>query len=483
MEYYILSYSHKNTEIGVREKLALDSKNPQTKDFLLALVENKFIQEAIILSTCNRIEFILSVQNHAKAEEFLLAKLSEFSQVPKEELQKHADSYENLSAIHHLFSVASSLDSLVVGETQISGQLKNAFKYAYDVGCCGLSLSRAIHFAFRCAASVRNSTDISKNSVSVASTAVAKAKEILGSLKNKIALVIGAGEMSLLSVKHLVNNEAKVILINRQIHNAESLKAEILQSCPKAEISVESFGELGTLINQIPLVFSATGAPHTIITQDMIEPLGENRYWFDLAVPRDIDYIQEEGIEVFAVDDLQDIVKKNLALREEQARIAYGIVGRCTQDFFTWLGTLNVEPLIKAIRQSAKEAALKELQKGIAKGFLPKEYEKNIEKTLHNAFNTFLHNPTLGLKAVMNTSKGDSVIEAAKYLFLGNDEALMLENYKCEYAMQKEKEQEDYLESQAHPKSPHSKDSHPKSHSKSLKSSHPHAKLNLKEKE
>ena len=138
MEYYILSYSHKNTDIALRERMALDTKNPQTKTFLLELVENKFIEEAVILSTCNRIEFILSVYNAQKAEEFLLAKLSDFCKIDIDTLKQRADSYENIAAIHHLFSVASSLDSLVIGEPQISGQLKNAFKYSYDLGCCSL---------------------------------------------------------------------------------------------------------------------------------------------------------------------------------------------------------------------------------------------------------------------------------------------------------------------------------------------------------
>lgn len=434
MEYYILSYSHKNTDIALRERMALDTKNPQTKTFLLELVENKFIEEAVILSTCNRIEFILSVYNAQKAEEFLLAKLSDFCKIDIDTLKQRADSYENIAAIHHLFSVASSLDSLVVGETQISGQLKNAFKYSYDLGCCSLEISRAIHFAFRCAASVRNSTSISQNSVSVASTAVAKAKEILGVLKEKEALVIGAGEMSSLCVKHLVNQQAKIVLINRDIKNAENLASEISKNHSRVQIQVESFGELGALINQIPLVFTATGAPHTIITQDMVESQKEKRYWFDLAVPRDIDKICDENICVFAVDDLQDIVNKNLALREEQAKIAYGIVGRHTQDFFAWLQTLNVEPLIKMIRQQAKEASLKEIQKGITKGYLPQEYEKNIEKTLHNAFNSFLHNLTINLKSIANTPKGDGVVESLRFLFEQNTEPFMVEKYKCEYS-------------------------------------------------
>lgn len=440
MDYYLLSYSHKNTDITMREALSLDIKNPTTKEFLLDLVSNKFISEAVILSTCNRIEFILNVQNAEKAEEFLLDKLSNYSKISLKELQKRADSYENLSAIHHLFSVASSLDSLVVGETQISGQLKAAFKYSYELGCCGLHLSRAIHFAFRCAASVRNSTSISQNSVSVASTAVAKAKGILGDLKNQFALVVGAGEMSEICAKHLVNANCEVLILNREVQNAKKICDEILAIHPDAKIRAESFKDMSTYINEIPLLFTATGAPHTIITHDMVESKDWNRYWFDLAMPRDIEceiMEKDEKIHIYAVDDLEDIVRKNLALREEQAKIAYGIVGRSTQEFFSWQQSLNVEPLIKTIRALAKDAALKELNKGITKGYLPKDYEKNIEKTLHNAFNAFLHDLTINLKAVANTPKGDSVVESLRFLFEQETQDKMLESYKCEYAEDK----------------------------------------------
>lgn len=440
MEYYILSYSHKNTNIATREKLSLDTKNPKTEQFLKRLVENKFIAEAVILSTCNRIEFILNVQNVQKAEEFLLDTLSDFSKIALEDLKQCADSYENVGAIHHLFSVASSLDSLVVGETQITGQLKNAFKFSYEMGCCGLYLSRAIHCAFRCAANVRNSTSISQNSVSVASTAVAKAKEILGGLEGRVALVMGAGEMSAICAKHLVQANCEVVLMNRDLQNAQNVCEEILMANPTAKIKAESFKNVSQSINAIPLLFTATGAPHTIITADMVEARDWNRYWFDLAMPRDIasDIVKDHtNLEVFVVDDLEDIVRKNLALREEQARIAYGIVGHSTQEFFHWLQMLNVEPLIKAIRSLAKDSALKELQKGILKGYLPKDYEKNIEKTLHNAFNTFLHDLTINLKSVSNTPKADSVVESLRFLFGWECEDRMLESYKCEYAQEK----------------------------------------------
>lgn len=439
MEYCILSYSHKNTNLNLRQKLALDYKNPQTQIFLKSLVDNKFISEAIILATCNRVEFILSSIEPQKAQKFLLDKLSNYTQENIDKLEQLADFYEGSGAIHHLFSVASSLDSLVIGETQIAGQLRSAFKYSYDLGYCNQELSRAIHYAFRCAAQVRNNTDISKNSVSIASASVAQAQSLIGSLKGVKALVIGAGEMSVLACKHLLREEAEILLVNRNINKAKQTLQEAFNgNLEYKKIQIAPLEALGEFLNSYTLVFSATGASYPIIKQDDIKETDFQRYWFDLAVPRDIEAKGLKNLEIFSVDDLQSIVNQNLALREEQAKIAYGIIGKFTQEFFAWLQTLNVEPLIKMMHNNAKEAILKELNRGISKGFLPKEYEKNIQKTLEVAFNTFLHTPTKKLKAIANSPKGDGVLESMRYLFDDNlkdfEEAKMLDNYKCEYS-------------------------------------------------
>ncbi|NLU33710.1 MAG: glutamyl-tRNA reductase [Wolinella succinogenes] len=436
MHYLIVSYSHKNTDIATRERLAFDN-GVKSESFLRELVANKFINEGILLSTCNRVEFILSVKEAHKAGDFLMEKLSEYSKIPKEELSERADVYEDTGAIHHLFCVCSSLDSLVVGETQIAGQLKSAFKFAYDGGFCSQKLSRAMHFAFKCAASVRNCTEISKNPVSVASASVSKAKDILGDLGGDTAIVVGLGEMSQLTIKHLTALGCNVILVNRDKAKAEAFAKEF-----GGMVSVEGFPRLGELLNHHKMLFSATGAPHTVISKDMVEPKSFRRYWFDLAVPRDIEAFESETIRIFAVDDLQEIVSKNLSLREEQAKRAYGIIGRFTQEFYKWLQSLSVDPIIKAMREQAKEAALKEITKAISKGYLPKECEKSVEKIIHNSFNTFLHHPTIKLKEISEEPQSDTVVEAVKLLFGIQEDGLMLDRYKCEYdTISKEREE------------------------------------------
>ncbi|WP_457596514.1 glutamyl-tRNA reductase [Hydrogenimonas sp.] len=430
MRYLVVSYSHKNTDIVVREKLAFndDEKRRQALRNVLAV---EGVDEAILLSTCNRVEFLVSASNPSLALDEIFMTLHRHSGLSVDELEGRADVYEDEGAVHHIFAVASSLDSLVVGETQIAGQLKEAFRFAYEEGFCGQKLARAIHYAFKCAAEVRNSTDISKSPVSVASAAVAQAKEVMGgNLWGFTGLVVGAGEMSRIVAQHLVAAGCNVILFNRSMERARAIADEIGE-----RIDIEPFGALGEYINRYRLLFSATGAPETIITDAMVQPAKFERHWFDLAVPRDIDIIADESVHVYAVDDLQSIVESNLALRREQARKAYEIVGRYTQEFFQWLQSLMIDPLIKEIRLKAKEAALMEVERAVKKGFISPESRENVERLVHNAFKKFLHAPTKRLRNIADRPGADSIIESVKYVFEIDTEIKMGDRYKCEFIM------------------------------------------------
>lgn len=428
MHYLIVSFSHKNTDIKTREQLAINSESKRER-LLREANSLSYINESIILSTCNRVEIILSTSEIMKSKEHIFNILHTYSEISKDELEGRADIFEDSGAVHHIFSVASSLDSLVVGETQIAGQLKEAFQFSYSRGFCSQKLSRVMHYAFKCAAEVRNQTDISKNPVSVSSTAVAKAKEIFkGELGGYSALVIGAGEMSILTIKHLVNSGCNVILINRDIERAKEIAKEV-----GSLVSVEPISKLAELINRYRLLFSATGAPHTVITEDMIEARTFSRYWFDIAVPVDIDYTDKfEDIHIYRVDDLQDIVNRNLALREEQAKVAYSIIGRYTSEFFHWLQSLAVEPLIKDIRLRVEDIKSESVDRAVKKGFIPKEYENSLELILNTAFNKFLHSQTKKLRSISKEPVADSIVESVKFLFELDSESKLIDNYKCE---------------------------------------------------
>ncbi|EFN2789925.1 glutamyl-tRNA reductase [Campylobacter coli] len=425
--YYCISFTHKNTDLSLRERLSF-SDEAKKNEFLRLLSIHENIEECLVISTCNRVEIVAYVKE--ACEEYIIKSLALLCNVDKESLVQKADIFEDSGAIHHLFSVASSLDSLVVGETQIAGQLKDAFAFALKNNFCAVHLSRAIHSAFKCAAKVRNETQISKNPISVASVAVAKAKELLP-LDGKSAIVIGAGEMGELAAKHLITAGARVIVLNRDMEKARILceRLGVLSEC-------DSLNNLKKYLDEYELFFSATNAPNAIITNSLIDEVSHKRYFFDIAVPRDIYISENEKISVFAVDDLEVVVRKNLALREQEARMAYGIIGRETSEFFRYLNDLALMPIIKAIRLQAKEYADKQLEIALKKGYLKKSDKEEARKLIHQVFKAFLHTPTVNLKHLQGKMQSDTVINAMRYIFDLQNNLEGLNQYKCEFDME-----------------------------------------------
>ena len=465
MAYMSVSFTHKNTDITVREKLSF-SNDVRKKEILRLLASNSAIEECLVLSTCNRVEIFTAVSDFKAASKFVLLALSRVSGVSYDELAERADIYEDYGAIHHLFAVAASLDSLVVGETQIVGQLKDAFKFAKQNSHAGAQIARAIDEALKCAARIRNQTEISKNPISVSSVAVAMAKDRLGSLQGADAVVVGAGEMSELACKHLLANGANITILNRNLAGAQRLAASLLgensldtKNCadenpgtgknsdglnsgnvanfagenPKddknstacanssaqvqSRIKIDSLDNLKKYLNVNSLFFSATGSQEPIITDNLLEPKSFKRYFFDIAVPRDVELTQSEDVEVYSVDDLEEIVKKNLLLREEQAQIAYSIVAKCTNEFFKWLKAAASTPIIKALRQSAKQVAEIELAKALKKGYLKHSDAEEARKLIHQVFKAFLHAPTVNLKNLGEADDADGTVNALVEIF------------------------------------------------------------------
>ena len=415
MHYLTLSFTHKNSTLEIREKLAFADE--EKGGFLARVTDHRAVNEAMLISTCNRMEIFCSCSSVIDASEHLFTLLAERSGISLEELEGRADVFEDQGAIHHLFSVASSLDSMVVGETQIAGQLKDAYRFAKSHGYCGQKISRAVHRAFKCAAEVRSVTDISSKPVSVASVAVDKAKQQCPELNNVRALVIGAGEMSVIITKHLMANGADVTLVNRTRSKAETVAKET--GCKVAD-----YGDLEKLINECHLLFTSTGALDPIITKGMVRPCDFERFWFDIAVPRDIDNFTYEGVTCYQVDDLKSIINENIMLREDEAKAAYVIVGRYTIVFFEWLKTLSVEPMIKEIYRRAFAAAAAETERVIGKGFIPREYEAQLQKANEQALKRFLHQMTMRMRDVSGETKSDIAVESLKFLLDIEDEDL-----------------------------------------------------------
>ena len=425
MHYFVISFSHKNSTLAQREKLAFVDDASKLK-MLTHINEHSNISESMILSTCNRMEILCSCSCVEDAEDHILTLLSIHAKNGRDELKSRADILNNYGAIHHLFSVASSLDSMVIGETQIAGQLKDAFKLSSENGFCGIKLSRALIAAQKCAAEIRNATDISSRPVSIASVAVSKARECVGTFEGVKVLVIGSGEMSVITCKHLSAGGADVTIMNRTFSKAEAIARE-------CNARVRSYDEIKYAINEYAVLFTSTGSLSPIITDEMIGACSFDRYWFDMAVPRDIECENSAwGIHLYCIDDLKDIVSANIAMREDEARTSFVLVSRHSTAFFELLKTLSIEPLIKNIYTRAYQSAHEESQRVIMNGFIPKEYEYAVQKAAQQALKRFLHPIARRMRDGSDSMRVDALIESMSFL-MDQDEGDEMLQTSCKY--------------------------------------------------
>ena len=428
MYYQVVSFSHKNCDQMMREKLAFAS-NEEMKTILDQLTHFDFIHEAFIVSTCNRVEIVLATRDNFASYHAVLGLMSQKSDLNFYELKSAAKRYDDEEAVKHIFTVVSSLDSLVVGESQITGQVKDAFKFSFQNGTAGRKLNRVISYAVKCAAEVRNATNISQNPISIASVAVAQAHKLLGeNIQGMKGIVVGAGEMGVLAAKHLLRVGCDVVLIGRDQERVEKV-AESLGENVKAD----TMENLPKYINRYRLLFSATASPDPVITQEMIENESLPRHWFDMAIPRDIADMDLPKLQLYRIDDLRSISDENHAMRQEQAIRAAEIVERYTEEFYAWLRALSIEPVIKQMREHVSAAIEKELQRAMKKGFVPAEYEANMRKMAEQMFNRFLHDPTINLRKSSTEKKNANCIEAVKKMFNIDTEHIDFKQYKNDH--------------------------------------------------
>lgn len=393
MYYQVLSFNHHNCEQALRESMAFGN-NQEKREFLNELVEFKFIHEAYVVSTCNRVEIVVATSDNFSSYHTTLGILAKKSNIDFYKLKSSGRRYDDEEAIVHIFSVVSSLDSLVIGESQITGQVKDAFRFSFENKTAGEKLSSVLSYALKCAAEVRNVTKISKNPISIASVAVAQAQKIYGeNIIGMCGVVIGAGEMGLIAAKNLLRLGCDVLLVGRNLEKTEKIAEELGENV-KA-VSVEN---LTKYINRYRLVFSATSSREPIIEPRMIENSNLDRVWFDMAIPKDIGDMGLEKLKLFRIDDLKNISNENHALKQEQAIRAKEIVLEYKDEYYKWLKIFSIEPVICTMRLQVTEAIEKELNRAIKKGFVPKEYEQNMRKMAEQMFNRFLHTPTKNLR-------------------------------------------------------------------------------------
>lgn len=428
MYYQVMSFSHKNCDQAMREKLAFANDEEQI-EMLNQLVEFEFIHEAFIVSTCNRVEIVLATRDNFSSYHTVLGLMSQKSTLNFYEIKAAAKRYDDEEAIEHIFAVVSSLDSLVVGESQITGQVKEAFMLSHKNGTAGRKLNRVIAYAVRCAAEVRNATNISQNPVSISSVAVSQAHKLLGdNMAGMTAVVIGAGEMGVLAAKHLLRAGCDVVMLGRDQEKVVKI-AETLGENVKAD----SMEKLSKYLNRYRLLFTATSSREPIITKELIENETLPRLWFDMAIPRDIEDMELEKLQLFRIDDLRTISQDNHALREEQAVRAGEIVEKYKEEFYAWLRALSIEPVIKQMREHVAEAIDAEMKRAIKKGFVPAEAEANMRKMAEQMFKRFLHEPTQNLRHSSSEKKNANCIESIKKIFNIDTENIDVKQYKNDH--------------------------------------------------
>jgi len=412
----------------MREKLAF-TKTEEIIEMLNLFVAFEFVHEAFIISTCNRVEIVLATRDNFSSYHAVLGLMAQKSNLNFYELKNSAKSYDDEEAVRHIFSVVSSLDSLVIGESQITGQVKEAFMLSHKNKTAGTKLNRMLSYAVKCAAQVRNATNISQNPISIASVAVSKAHTLLGeNMAGMTGVVVGAGEMGVLAAKHLLRVGCDVVMLGRDkekvTHVADSLGENV---------KADTVDKLEKYLNRYRLLFSATSANEPIINKEIIENEALPRLWFDMAIPRDIEDIDLEKLQLFRIDDLREISQTNHALREEQAMRAAEIVDKFTDDFYAWLRALSIEPVIKQMRENVLKSIDEEMNRAIKKGFVPAEFEANMRKMAEQMFKRFLHDPTQNLRKSSTQKKNANCIESVKKMFNIDTENIDFKQYKTDH--------------------------------------------------
>ncbi|MBW6513074.1 MAG: glutamyl-tRNA reductase [Desulfuromonadaceae bacterium] len=417
MNIIVVGLSHRTTPVEIREKVAFAPTEMEKP--LRQMLALSAVNEAVIVSTCNRVELYACTRDIDNAIAQLRRFLADYHGLDDAVLAPHLYDYYGEDAIRHVFRVSSSLDSMVLGEPQILGQIKTAYSYATEHKTAGLILNRFLHKAFSVAKRVRTETSIASSAVSVSFAAVELARKIFEKLDDKTVMLIGAGEMCELAARHFVSNGVRSVLVtNRTFARAEKL-ADEFGGRPVP------FAEFADYLPQVDIVLTSTGAPDFVLSADKAEEVIRRRknkpmFMIDIAVPRDIDprVNDIDNIYLYDVDDLQGVVAANLKGRKKEAKKAEMIVDQEIGQFFRWLGSLDVVPTVVALRKKLEDIRRSELDKtfGNLKGLDEKE-RKAIEALTAAIINKVLHQPTLLLKQSSNDATSDGYIDAVRALF------------------------------------------------------------------
>ncbi len=394
----LIGVNHRTAPVELREKLAFSAD--ETTEALASLRQSAHVEEAILISTCNRVEFLLTSRDREAAAGAVTAFIAKSKSIAPAKLTPSMYVHSGESAVRHLYRVAASLDSMMIGEPQILGQVKDAYKNAVDRKSAGVILNRLLHKAFAVAKRVRSETGIGGHAVSISYAAVELAKKIFDDLNGKTVLLVGAGEMAELAVEHLVRNRTRghILVANRTF----SVGLELARRFNGEAVRLEEIGEKLVVAD---IIISSTGAPGYVISKNDVRPIMRTRknrplFFIDIAVPRDIDpeINRISNAYVYDIDDLQGVITENIEARMKESIKAERIVDEAVITFFQWYHNLQVVPTIVALREKFDALADTELSRTLQSMELAEKDREALSKMMHATINKILHDPTIFLK-------------------------------------------------------------------------------------
>ncbi|MBI1740467.1 MAG: glutamyl-tRNA reductase [Acidobacteriales bacterium] len=414
MSFQLIGVNHKTAPVEVRERLAIaESRLPEA---CKKLAEHPAVAEGMIVSTCNRVEFLANMKNGAgDLREFL----REYFQVDPSQFENHLYEFRESEAVRHVFRVAASLDSMIVGEPQILGQVKEAYATARAVGAVRAQLDQLLTRAFAVAKRVRTETAVGSSSVSVASVAVELAKKIFGNLNGKSVYLVGAGKMSELAARHLLAHGASSIFVANRTYD------RAIRLAQKFDGQAIEFSRLYDTCERADIVITSTGAPHFIFKREHGERFMARRrnrpmFFIDIAVPRDVDpeLNKLDGLFVYDIDDLQQAVATHVADRKKEAEKAEAIINGEVEKFQARLQTLDVVPTIVSLQDHLETIRQAEIDRVRGRlGEMSPEQELAVEALTRGIINKIMHTPISTLKTAARDPESTTVVELVRRLF------------------------------------------------------------------
>ena len=412
-----IGMNHETATVELRESLASEYKNNSRT--LASIREIDLIEEGLFISTCNRVEALFTTVNALEAKKLIISLMSRLGNIPENSFSSNLYTYEDMDAVRHLFRVACSLDSMVVGEPQILGQIKEAYAQSVKGKTSGVILNRLMHRSFHVAKRSRTETDICEAAVSISYAAVELAKKIFHVLDDKKVLLIGAGEMSELTAKHLMSQGVhSIVVANRTFERAVQV-AKLFKAQPV------SFEEIEDQLLEVDIVLTSTASSGYIITYDHVKNCLRKRrnrplFFIDIAVPRDVqpEINNLSNVYVYNIDDLRDIIDLNKKQRQQEAIKVERIVEEEVVKFEKWLKTLEVVPTIVSLREKADAIIQAEIRKSKpALSNLSLSEKQAIKKLTFSISEKILNDPILFLKRKADRPSLNSFLDVTRQLF------------------------------------------------------------------